>query len=325
MNDQCVAETGGAAGAQGVPSQDKFADLLWTAKGEPRAVVTPGGFTTLWFNTGTLCNLTCHGCYIESSPRNNRLSYLTRDEVRSFLAEAQHGHTTIREFGFTGGEPFMNPDILGMLEDVLSRGYRALVLTNAMRPMNRHRDELLNLRVRYQERLSLRVSLDHFTDKGHEQIRGAQSWAPAFGGLKWLSDNGFDISVAARKIGPEDDAALRSGFASLFSDHRIAIDAGNPQQLVLFPEMDVAADVPEITERCWNILGKKPSDVMCASSRMVIKRKGSEKPVVVSCTLLPYDEQFELGHTLSEASRPVHLNHPHCAKFCVLGGASCSQ
>jgi hypothetical protein len=63
---------------------------------------------------------------------------------------------------------------------------------------------------------------------------------------------------------------------------------------------------------------------MCASSRMVSKRKGAARPVVAACTLLPYDPQFELGETLAGALGSVALNHPHCAKFCVLGGASCS-
>ena len=94
---------------------------------------------------------------------------------------------------------------------------------------------------------------------------------------------------------------------------------------MLFPEMDAVADVPEITEACWGILGKSPSSVMCASSRMVVKRREAQRPSVIACTLLPYDEAFELGATLAEASRTVPLNHPHCARFCVLGGAACSR
>ena len=88
--------------------------------------------------------------------------------------------------------------------------------------------------------------------------------------------------------------------------------------------IDPRADVPEITTASWDVLGKSAGDVMCASSRMIVKRKGGERPVVVACTLLPYDQQFELGATLGKAKRSVHLNHPNCAKFCVLGGASCS-
>jgi hypothetical protein len=83
--------------------------------------------------------------------------------------------------------------------------------------------------------------------------------------------------------------------------------------------------VPEIAEACWNILGKSPESVMCATARMVVKRKGAAGPTVVACTLLPYDTRFELGTTLAAASVAVALNHPHCAKFCVLGGGACSR
>ena len=83
--------------------------------------------------------------------------------------------------------------------------------------------------------------------------------------------------------------------------------------------------MPEITTACWGILKKSPDSVMCASSRMVVKRKGAERPAVVACTLLPYEPQFELGRSLAESGDAVRLNHPHCAKFCVLGGAACSQ
>ena len=80
----------------------------------------------------------------------------------------------------------------------------------------------------------------------------------------------------------------------------------------------------KLQQECWTILNKRPEDVMCASSRMVVKRKGSDAPTVLACTLLPYDARFDLGATLAEAETDVSLNHPHCAKFCVLGGASCS-
>ncbi len=318
-----------ASVSQGIAPQRpptlKFADPCWTAKGERRAFVEPRSLKTLWFNTGTLCNLACRGCYIESSPRNDRLAYLTAGEVRKFIAEAAHDHAELEEIGFTGGEPFMNPDIIAMLMDALGAGYRALVLTNAMLPMRRYKNPLLELRARYDDKLALRVSLDHFTPEGHERVRGPRSWTSTIEGLKWLSDRGFDIAVAARMLGPENEQTLRCRFAALFARHRIAVDAWDPHRLVLFPEMDASADVPEITEHCWRILRKCPDNVMCATSRMVVKRKGDSHPVVVSCTLLPYDGQFEMGRTLAEANRAVHLNHPHCAKFCVLGGGSCSQ
>ena len=57
--------------------------------------------------------------------------------------------------------------------------------------------------------------------------------------------------------------------AALFARENIRIDAHNPATCVLFPEMDADKDVAEITTGCWDILGKSPADIMCASSRMV--------------------------------------------------------
>ena len=130
------------------PSLDprKFRDPAITAKGEKRAKVGFEALRTLWFNTGTLCNLTCRNCYIESSPANDRLVYFTAAEVRQFLDEIARENLGTREIGFTGGEPFMNPDILDMLDDSLSRGFQTLVLTNAMKRMMRLHEPLLHLR-----------------------------------------------------------------------------------------------------------------------------------------------------------------------------------
>ncbi len=302
----------------------KFRDPDVTAKGEPRAFVRFNGFQTLWFNTGTLCNLACVTCYIESSPRNDRLVYLTHDEVAGYLDEMQASGDRAPEIGFTGGEPFMNPDFMAMMETCLTRGYQVLVLTNAMRPMMKCADALADLQARHGAALTMRVSLDHYAKDVHETERGAHSWDPAIKGLRWLAEHGFTVHVAGRLKWGESEDAMRAGYRRLFRELGLETDAANPAELILFPEMDAEADVPEITTACWEILDQRPDSMMCASSRMVVKHKGEEKPSVAACTLLPYDREFDLGHTLAEARQDVKLNHPHCAKFCVLGGASCS-
>lgn len=302
---------------------EKFRDPAITAKGEPRAEVAMAGLRTLWFNTGSLCNIACSNCYIESSPSNDRLAYLAAAEVREYLDEVAREGWPVEEIGFTGGEPFLNRELPEMLADALARGYRVLVLTNAMKPMLRYRDRLVALKP-HAAALTFRVSLDHYEREAHEQVRGAGTWAPAMAGLRWLAANGFSLAVAGRLLWPEREDELRAGFAALFEAEGLPIDASDPGTLLLFPEMDVHTDVPEITTRCWQILGVDPATMMCASSRMIIKRKGEASTAVVPCTLLPYDPAFELGHRLAGALRPVKLNHPFCAQFCVLGGASCS-
>ncbi|HBK08267.1 MAG TPA: radical SAM protein [Acetobacteraceae bacterium] len=303
----------------------KFRDPFITARGEARASVALRALETLWFNTGTLCNLTCRNCYIESSPRNDRLAYLTAAEVDTYLDEIARGRLPTTLIGFTGGEPFMNPDIIAMLRSVFSRGLRALVLTNAMNPLRKVRPALLALCEQYPDQLTIRVSVDHYDPAIHEQERGRRTWAPTLDGLIWLARNGFRLDVAGRRFTGATEASLRDGFAALFAAHDIPVDAHDPVRLVLFPEMEPERDVPEITTACWSILHKSPNDVMCAAARMVVKRKDAPAPVVLACTLLAYDPRFEMGTTLAEASAPVSLNHPFCASFCVLGGASCSR
>jgi rSAM/selenodomain-associated transferase 1 len=303
----------------------KFRDPRVTANGERRARVELHALETLWINTGTLCNIACANCYIESSPRNDRLAYISATEVSTYLDEIVRSKMPAKLIGFTGGEPFMNRDLGAMLDDALSRGFDALVLTNAMKPMQHARDMLLALRAQHGDRLKLRVSLDHYEKLWHERERGPDTFAPTLAGLRWLSDHGFPLDVAGRLFSGESESDLRAGYAALFAREGMAIDASDPVALMVFPEMDQHGDVPEITDACWGILHKSPRDVMCATSRMVVKRKGAEAPAIVACTLLPYDERFELGRTLKEAVGAVALNHPHCAKFCVLGGAACSR
>jgi len=303
----------------------KFQDPRVTAKGERRAHVALTSLRTLWINTGTPCNLTCRNCYIESSPRNDRLAYISAAEFFPYLDEIRRdGHPT-EEIGFTGGEPFMNPELPAMLSAALERGFSALVLTNAMRPMRKMAGALLALKDRHGPRLRLRVSLDHYAAPVHEAERGRRSFRPTVEGLAWLAREGFCIDVAGRQLSGEPEAVVRAGYAKLFSELGVKIDAADPVRLMLFPEMDASRDVPEITEACWGILHRSPESVMCATSRMVVKRRGAERPAVLACTLLAYDERFELGATLAEARGPVALNHPHCAAICVLDGAACSR
>ncbi|MDD9921017.1 MAG: radical SAM protein, partial [Boseongicola sp.] len=204
--------------------------------------------------------------------------------------------------------------------------YEVLILTNAMRPMMRKSLQigLVELASDFGNKLTLRISVDHWSAEHHDTERGDGSFEKTLDGMRWLRDNGIKMAVAGRTIWGEAESDARLGYADLYASNNFDIDAQNPGMTVLFPEMDEPVDVPEITTACWGILNKSPDEVMCSSSRMVIKRKGAERPAVLACTLLPYDAEFELGETLEEAERPVHLNHPHCAKFCVLGGASCS-
>lgn len=306
-------------------SNQKFRDPFITLKGEERAYVDLIELKTIWFNTGSVCNLTCQNCYIESSPRNNRLSFLTVNDVTRVLDESRGLGHSLDGLGFTGGEPFANPHMTLILEECLNRGYKVLVLTNAYKAIRKFAPQLLELQSKFGAMLNIRVSLDHFKREIHEAERGELTFDETLQNMKWLADNEFHLSIAGRSLHMEAQDSALKGYQDLLDQFEIRLKLTLGENIVIFPEMDHQHNVPEITTNCWSILKKSPESQMCASERMIVKERGKSELTVMPCTLLAYDDQFKLGHSLSESRTRVQLNHPFCAKFCVLGGASCSS
>jgi len=302
-------------------SDNKFKDQKVTADGSNRAFIEARNIKTLWFNTGTLCNIECKNCYIESSPKNDSLAYLTFEEVKSFIDETIDKNLGTNEIGFTGGEPFMNKDIMKMIDYSLRKGLKVLVLSNAMKPMLNRTKELIKLN---HSNLTIRVSIDHYEKEKHEEIRGKNTYDVMLQGLKWLNENNFNYTLATRLLWNEKEEDLRKNFGTFIKNNNLRLDTNSPKELVTFAEMDEKIDTPEITTSCWDILNKDPNDVMCSWSRMVVRKKNSKNPSVIACTLLPYADEFDLGETLTNSLQKIYLNHKHCSKFCVLGGSSCS-
>jgi molybdenum cofactor biosynthesis enzyme MoaA len=300
---------------------NKFKDQKVTADGSNRAFIEARNIKTLWFNTGTLCNIECKNCYIESSPKNDSLAYLTFEEVKSFIDEAIDKNLGTNEIGFTGGEPFMNKDIMKMIDYSLRKRLKVLVLSNAMKPMLNRTKELIKLN---HSNLTIRVSIDHYEKEKHEEIRGKNTYDVMLQGLKWLNENNFNYTLATRLLWNEKEEDLRKNFGTFIKNNNLRLDTNSPKELVTFAEMDEKIDTPEITTSCWDILNKDPNDVMCSWSRMVVRKKNSKNPSVIACTLLPYADEFDLGETLTNSLQKIYLNHKHCSKFCVLGGSSCS-
>ncbi len=301
----------------------KFQDPQWTANKEARASVPLRALETLWFNTGTRCNLSCGNCYIESNPKNDRLSFLTGEDVQVYLNEIKKKKMPVTEIGLTGGEPFLNPNLSDIIDRCLQAGFKTLLLTNAFR-IERYKDKILSWQKEFGAQLVIRISLDHYTKKIHEEERGEGTFEPTLANIKWMKDHGVTFAVAGRALTDEAPSKVSIKYAETLQSFGITVDPKDKDSLVVFAEMDPQKDVPEITTACWDILNKTPDQVMCSNSRMVVKRKGEATPKVLACTLIAYEKPFELGATLEESHQAVYLNHPFCAQFCVLGGSSCS-
>ncbi len=272
---------------------------------------------TVWFQVaGTVCNLTCSHCFITCGPTNRRHAMMTRAEVRPYLDEALG--LGARDLYFTGGEPFLNRELLAILEDALAIA-PTTVLTNAtlIGPDLAARLRALERGSRYS--LEMRVSLDGLDAAANDALRGEGSFAEALAGLRELARAGFDPIVTVAQTWDEaDDAAMRERF------HDTLRAEGLPRPRVkVLPLFRVGREVARTrgyaeTERLTpeHMLGFDIASLQCSSSRMVTSRGVHVCPILIDAP------DALLGRTLRESMRSYPLAHGAC-HTCWATGATC--
>jgi uncharacterized Fe-S cluster-containing radical SAM superfamily protein len=272
---------------------------------------------TVWFQvSGTLCNLACTHCFITCGPTNRRHAMMSRVETRPYLEEALA--LGVRDLYFTGGEPFLNRELLDILEDALAIA-PTTVLTNATLI-----DAVRAARLRALERgsrysLEMRVSLDGLDPASNDAIRGEGSFAGAMAGLRELSRAGFDpIVTLAQTWADAEDAAMRARFHAALRDQGLA----RPRVKVL-PMFRVGRETERTLgydprERLTpeHVVGFDMLKLQCSTSRMVTSRG------VYVCPILIESEDALLGRTLRESLRSFPLAHGAC-HTCWATGATC--
>jgi AdoMet-dependent heme synthase len=272
---------------------------------------------TLWFQVaGTVCNIACTHCFISCSPKNHSHEMLTLFDVETRLAEARA--LGVREYYFTGGEPFMNRDLLPMLEATLKQG-PATVLTNGMllrKEVCRRLREMLD---QSEYSLDIRVSLDGFDRQTHDAIRGEGVWDRVMIGLRNLADSGIDpvITVTEAADGVRTDEG-RKRFLVLIRSWGF-----QKPRLKTLPLFRIGAE--EKRTRAYQDWERLTSDYLtdhdaevlqCSSSRMI-----TSKGVYV-CPILIETAEARMGDMISETLRPFPLRYGAC-HTCWVEGVSC--
>ena len=299
-----------------------ISDKTWThgPNNEARGYIDAEQLKELWFHTGTVCNLQCPFCLEGSGPNVHRIEMLTLADAQPFIEEAvQLG---VKQFSFTGGEPFVIPEFPDILELALTHR-PCLVLTNGTEPlfenMPRVRESL-----NAPHPLRFRVSIDHADERRHDGGRGEGNFRRAIDTMRILEKEGFELSVARHRANNEDVAKVDNDFREMFADHGLNENMG----IVSFPEFfrpNTPGRTPVITEDCMTEHHTKTSrsEFMCAYSRMVVKKNG--RCGVYACTLVDDDPDYDLGDTLTDSMRArVMLRHHRCFS-CFACGASCSD
>jgi len=291
-----------------------------TTIGEPRGYIQPHALDELWFHTGTACNLECPFCLEGSKPGDNRLDRIVLADARPFMDEAVS--LGVRQFSFTGGEPFIVKDFVNILQ-YASALRPCLVLTNGTDPVLKRLHHIERL-IDSAQPISFRVSIDYADQGLHDIGRGRGNFIKAIKGLKTLHRMGFAVSVARQMATDEDAVGVDHHFRTLLQANGLPDDL----RIVSFPDFYVpgsSPDVPEVTEDCMTRYQTEQSRraFMCAFSKMIIKRDGMMR--VYACTLVDDDPEYDLGGSLREAQTERILMRHHRCHTCFAFGSSCSE
>jgi molybdenum cofactor biosynthesis enzyme MoaA len=287
--------------------------------GSDHPILQLGHLDTLWFQiAGTLCNLRCNHCFISCSPENHALSMMSFDQFLPHLEEAvQLG---VKEFYFTGGEPFANPDLRKILGATLQVG-PATILTNATLFSSQVVKELAALRDDSIYSLELRVSMDGFSPETNDPIRGPGTFKRIMRGIKLLLDDGFLPIITAMRSWPiEQDEGQLTGFKTCLAE----IGYRYPR-IKLLPSLKIGQE--GLRDRGYSehdyitksmMVGYDHSQLICSNSRSVSARG------VHVCPILVDQADSLLGKQLSSARQVFELRHQACMT-CYQYGALCSN
>jgi sulfatase maturation enzyme AslB (radical SAM superfamily) len=275
------------------------------------AFVKATALREVWFHTGTACNLECPFCLEGSKPGDNRLERVTLTDLKPFFDEAVT--LDVERFAFTGGEPLIVKDIVKILSYALERK-PCLILTNGTAPLIK-RVHQLQLLKQLPHMLSFRVSIDHPNEKLHDAERGWGNFRRAMDGIRLLYNAGFDVSIARHAKFNEDTRGVNARYSELLRKHDL------PQDLKLAPLPELGRPGVQSNAILTQAdLTNSSHPLMCATSRMVLKRDGQMR--VYACALTDDDNRFDLAPSLAGSlTQNTSLGHQRCEQ-CVRIGVS---
>jgi len=276
----------------------------------------------LWFFTGSKCNLECTHCYVEAGPRANRHPLLQYRTFKNHLDTALAGSYKTLEIYFTGGEPFINPDILMFLKDSLQHG-NTTILTNATRITESVATHLANFQKQSSHKLTFRVSFEGPDAESNDRIRGPNSFRRALNGLRNLDNSGFTPIITITRLWPDSQIEeVKNQFITFLEAEGIPVDN---QLIKILPPLRIGREALRdrpytenelFTEQCF--VDYDYNDLQCSKCRII-----SENGIWV-CPILINEAGARMGDTLAESTRPFPMIYMVCWT-CRMEGMSCTN
>ena len=273
----------------------------------------------LWFQvSGTVCNIACHHCFISCSPTNHSFEIMTLEQIRPILEESQT--LGVKEYYFTGGEPFLNKEILPILSETLKYG-PVTVLSNGMLFKDHTLKQLEAIEMGSSYTMEIRISLDGFTEEANDAIRGKGVFRKTMEGIGQLVRFGFlPIITTMKSWDDADDENILKNFNLLMQE----IGYMRPR-LKLIPSLKLGQEIMrsrgyEKEERVSEemMTGFDASQLLCSNSRIMTSGGAYVCPILID------SPSAKLGETLQDAVKPYPLNQAACYT-CYISGAICSN
>lgn len=290
----------------------------------PSAVVSPDPpglpldtLDTLWLQvTGTLCNIACRHCFITCGPKNHAHEMMSVQQVRNTLAEAgAHG---VREYYFTGGEPFLHPDIQQLISMTLAQGPLS-ILTNGILIDDAMATWLGATFRTSPNSLDLRVSLDGSSAQENDKVRGKGTFQQIIAGIERLARNGINPVITVTEVRPT--MGLPEERAS-FMDFVRGLGLQKPRLKFLTPFLIGREEKRTRGYRIDELLHEgdlQPGEtqrLQCSSCRMVTDDG------VYPCPLLINIPGAKMGESFSDGLKPIKLAWQPCYT-CHVSGVTC--
>ena len=289
--------------------------------GMPQAAAPPvvelRDLDTLWFQVGgTVCNLACTHCFVSCSPTNHTHEMMTLAQVLPYLEEA--AGLGVRELYFTGGEPFLNPEMETILATALTRA-PSTVLTNGLLLDPDRCGRLSKIANGSDYSLDLRVSMDGYNAETNDPIRGDGTFERILTGITNLVAAGLNPVITVTEVHDENGSMVgKQRFFELLREFGV-----KKPRLKILAVFHIGAEAERGgAYESWQLLRAADAPagswdhLQCSGCRMV-----TDQGVWV-CPILVNEPGAKMGETLSDSLAGFPLTHPACWT-CHVHGVTC--
>jgi MoaA/NifB/PqqE/SkfB family radical SAM enzyme len=272
---------------------------------------------SLWIQvTGTWCNLQCLHCLNASGPKEPWLKSLESETVKRCIREAER--LGVKEIYFTGGEPFLHRDILGLLAFSL-RTAPTTVLTNGALITEPVAEALARLANASPYSLEIRISMDDTEAEKNDRMRGKGAFAKALRALQLLHARGLLPILTATEV-LQDGLPAGSGMYERFREFLLSVGIDKPRVKIIpvFPVGRMATAARGLLAE--EMLQDFDLSLLQCSETRVLADGG-----VYACPILAGLPEARLADaSLEESFTPCHLYHPACVT-CYQTGMTCKN